>query len=111
MKFNFRKVASTLASVAMLSSTVGFAAAAAWPAPFVENGVGDVTVVYPGVDAAADTDGQYATTLATTLGGLLDDGDDDGPVVQGDGWLVDSKNSILEFSESLSNVKNSIDDD
>lgn len=38
MKFNFRKVACVLASAVMLTSTVGFAAASTYPAPFNSGG-------------------------------------------------------------------------
>ena len=54
MKY-FSKIASVLTSAAMIGSTVGLAAAANFPAPFVQNGVADVAVVY-GTNNAANTD-------------------------------------------------------
>lgn len=51
---NFRKIASVLASTVMVGSTVAMAAAANFPAPFVQNGVADVAVVWG--TAAASTD-------------------------------------------------------
>ena len=36
MKFNFKKIGSIIASSVMLASTIGFAAAANYPAPFVK---------------------------------------------------------------------------
>lgn len=61
MKFNFRKIASVLTGAVMLSSTVALAAAANYPAPFVQNGGADVAIVQgsqPGAefDAAAIID-------------------------------------------------------
>lgn len=54
MKFNFRKIASALASTAMVGSTVALAAAATFPEPFVKNGAADVVYVYGStVDLAA----------------------------------------------------------
>ena len=53
MKFNFKKVASVLASVVLLGSTVGIAAAANYPAPFVSGGVADLAVVV-GANAPLD---------------------------------------------------------
>jgi hypothetical protein len=50
MKFNFRKIATALASTAMVGSTIALAAAATFPDPFVKNGVADVVYVY-GVSA------------------------------------------------------------
>jgi len=51
MKFNFKKVASILASGAMLASTIGFAAAANYPAPFDSTGS---AVVYGTNGASSD---------------------------------------------------------
>ncbi len=53
--FKLKKIASALASVLMVGSTVGLAAAANYPAPFVSNGVADVALVY-GSHAAATVD-------------------------------------------------------
>jgi hypothetical protein len=46
MKINFRKIVSVLAGAVMLGSTIGMAAAANYPAPFVQGGVADVAIVY-----------------------------------------------------------------
>jgi len=44
--FNFRKIASVASSGLMIGATVALAAAANYPAPFVQNGNADVAVVY-----------------------------------------------------------------
>lgn len=54
MKLNFRKIVSVLTSVAMLGSTVGIAAAANYPAPFISGGVADVAVVVGASAASSD---------------------------------------------------------
>ena len=46
MKFNFRKIASTVASTVLIGSTVALAAAASYPAPFASGGVANVGIVY-----------------------------------------------------------------
>ncbi len=46
MKFNFKKIASVLAGTVLMSSTLAFAAAANYPAPFIKSGNADVYVVY-----------------------------------------------------------------
>lgn len=59
MKFNFRKIASVLSSAVMISSTVALAAAASYPAPFINNGASDVAVVWGStatLDSAAVND-------------------------------------------------------
>lgn len=64
MKYNFRKILSALTSVAMISSTVGLAAAANYPAPFVENGAANVAVVY---GSSATLDLAAVTDITTSL--------------------------------------------
>src|SRR3989338_2970268 len=54
MQLKFRKVVSALASGAMIGSTVALAAAASYPAPFVQNGAADVAVVYGSTAATTD---------------------------------------------------------
>jgi len=71
MKFNFKKITSVLASAVMVGSTIGIAAAANYPAPFIQGGAADVTVVVgaaspSGVDliAAADVGTSLSSELA-----------------------------------------------
>ena len=52
--FKFKKIASVLASAIMLSSTIGFAAAASYPEPFVSGGTADIAVVYGAAAAISD---------------------------------------------------------
>ncbi len=54
MIFNFKKIASVLTSTVMISSTIALAAAANFPAPFVQSGSANVAVVYG--QAAANSD-------------------------------------------------------
>ena len=54
MKFNFKKITSVLASAIMLGSTLGIAAAANFPAPFVSGGMADVAVVVGANAASSD---------------------------------------------------------
>ena len=65
MKFNFRKIASVFASVVMLGSTVGIAAAANYPAPFVSGGSADVAIIYG--NNAAFSDGLAAGEIQSSL--------------------------------------------
>lgn len=52
MKFKFKKIASILAGTVLMSSSLAFAAAANYPAPFVNNGSADVAVVYGSMPGA-----------------------------------------------------------
>ena len=69
MKFNFKKVSSILASAAMLGSTIGIAAAAAYPAPFVSGSMSDVAIVVG--TTGAQTDFTAATDIGTNLNTAL----------------------------------------
>jgi len=69
MKNIFRKITSALAGTLMIGSTIALAAAANYPAPFVQNGVADVAVVY-GANAAA-TDLVAVTDITTSLQAAL----------------------------------------
>jgi len=67
MKLNLRRIATVLASAAMIGSTLGIAAATTYPAPFVANGEGHVGVVL-GADGSDWTTG---TNLLVDLGDEL----------------------------------------
>lgn len=64
--FKFRKIASVVASAVMVSSTVALAAAANYPAPFIQSGASDVAIVYGGADAA-NTDLVAASDISVSL--------------------------------------------
>lgn len=46
MKFNFKKISAIVASTLMAGMTLGVAAAAAYPAPFIQGGTANVAIVY-----------------------------------------------------------------
>jgi len=79
MKFHFKKIASVLASAVMLGSTLGIAAAANYPAPFVAGGKADVAIVVgsaalasdyvAAVDLGSNLQAELAKQTATTTGG------------------------------------------
>lgn len=101
MKFNFRKIASVLASTVMLSSTVALAAAANFPSPFVKSGVADVAVVYG--STAAQTDLVAATDITTELNSAL--------VTAGAATSVSGGDFVkLERSTDKFNLGNEMDD-
>ena len=103
MKFNFKKVASVIASAVMITSTVGFAAAANYPAPFTSG----ATVVYGAaapVDAAAainiqsdlisKTASTGTTTTTTTTGG--------------DSKQIKTASTLLHVGDYLTNVTSTL---
>lgn len=92
MRFNFKKIASVLTGAVMLSSTVALAAAANFPAPFVDKTGGNVAIVYGATAQATDFAGvveinsfltselakmtvPVATTAAASSGTTISGGD------------------------------------
>lgn len=65
MKLNFKKITAIGASLLMTGLTAGVAAAANFPAPFVENGADDVAIVYGG--GALSLDAAPAGSILTAL--------------------------------------------
>ncbi|MFH1500647.1 MAG: hypothetical protein ABIE22_01750 [archaeon] len=100
MKFNFRKVTSVLASAVMLGSTVGIAAAASYPAPFVSGGDASVAVVYGSSAAISDLSSavdvgqnlQFHLASQTAQGGAASSG------VSASGEAVQLRRSSDEFN-------------
>lgn len=105
MKFNFRRIASVLASVTMVASTVAIAAAANFPAPFVTNGHPNVAIVY-GSNSAAVADLQATTTisdkLATFVTGSSSSGS--GAPTGGDFVKLEKTNNKFNLGENPTDV-------
>ncbi|PJE81848.1 hypothetical protein COU58_00280, partial [Candidatus Pacearchaeota archaeon CG10_big_fil_rev_8_21_14_0_10_32_42] len=67
MKFNFKKISAVLGSFAMVGATLGFAAAAAYPAPFVQSGSANVAIVYGTGQGVSSLDMVQAQNIKTSL--------------------------------------------
>jgi len=111
MKINLRKIASVLTSTVMLGSTVAMAAAANYPAPFVQGGAADVAVVYGAnaaitdvaavVDITADLQAKLAAQTATTGGASTG-------TVTGEAYALFTSSSPLLLNKTLNSVKESV---
>ena len=99
MKFNFRKIASALASTAMIGSTVALAAAANYPAPFVSGGAADVAIVYGNsLDLAAVTDISTSLSSALALGGTA-------AGATGEAYPLFTSSTPLQLNNSVNSVR------
>jgi len=108
MKFNFRKITSIFASAVMLGSTVGLAAAASYPAPFVSGGAADVAVVVgasaassdflAAVDVGQSLQAELAKQTATTGTSSAS--------TSGETSALSTSSSRLWINDTLNNVKN-----
>ena len=87
----------------MLASTIGFAAAATFPAPFDSGSA----IVY-GANGNVQVDMAAAVNIQTAIGQVS--GDDTGEfVIGGDSWMVGTSSDDLEMGESIFNVTPYID--
>jgi len=104
--FKFKKIASLFASALMVGSTVGLAAAANYPSPFVKTGgVSDVAVVY-GAAAATGTDVVAAMDINADLSSRLiaTSGSSGGTttITGGDSVLIAKSSNNLNLGDNFS---------
>jgi len=107
--FNFKKIASVLASAVMLSSTMGFAAAASYPEPFVTGGAEDVAIV---VGLNADVSDVYAAIdVQDNLNALVTSGSaSSGSKASGDSVLLAKSSDNLNVNNNWGVFTGTIDD-
>jgi hypothetical protein len=108
MKLNFKKIASVLSSAVMLSSTIGLAAAANYPSPFVKSGSADVAVIWGSNAAASDlvavTD--ITSDLQAALAAQTASVSSSGSTVSanGDYIVLETPSSKLHLGSTVGNV-------
>src|SRR3989344_304561 len=107
MKLNFKKISAVLGSVIMAGATLGFAAAAAYPAPFVDSeGVADVAVIY-GANADSDPTGLasaldyvQAGNVQTDLSGYVSGG----TVIEGESFKFEKTSTKFHLGDNITGV-------
>ena len=112
MKKLFKKAMTVLGSALMIGATVGMAAAASYPAPFVQSGSADVAIVYGSNAAVSDAaqagilQGNLATALAaaTATGGSSTTA----TVTGGDAVSLDSGSTKIWLNTSLNTAKTTL---
>ena len=102
MKFNFKKIGSILASGIMLASTLGFAAAASYPEPFVSSGTEDSAVVV-GANAAT-TDWAAAIDVQTKLNALVTTSAGVSTAAGGDSFKIEKASTKFQLSRGILDV-------
>ncbi len=113
MNFNFKKIASVMSSAVMVSSTVALAAAANFPAPYVQSGAADVAVVYGAsaattdLIAAVDIQSALSTELASqTASG----GGTSGASITGEAYALFTSSSKIYINDSLNKARSLVTD-
>ena len=101
----FKKIISVLASALMLSSTIGFAAAASYPEPFVSGGTANSAVVV-GANAAV-SDWSAAIDVQTNLQGLVTTSSGTaGGTVTGEAAALFTSSTKIYANDSINAVRN-----
>jgi hypothetical protein len=103
MKFNFRKVASILASGIMLSSTLGLASAASYPAPFKTS----ATAIVFGERADAQ-DSAAATTILDDLTGGTTSTSTSTTSTEGDMYQFKKSSTEFNLGNGITDIRGSI---
>lgn len=93
-----------MASTAMLGLTVATAAAANFPAPFVQNGNADVAIVY-----GSNLDLPAVTDISTALSSALSSGSSGSPA-SNEAYELFTSSTPLQLNNSLNSVRTSVTD-
>jgi hypothetical protein len=102
MKFNFRKISAIAVSALMTGMTLGVAAAANYPAPFVSGGVANVAVVYGTGAGVSSLDLVQAGNIQDSLGEFVTGGVT--TVEGGEAFSLDKASDHFNFNEPLNGV-------
>ena len=108
-KFNFRKISAVVASALMTGMTMGVAAAADYPAPFVSGGVANVAVVYGTGTGVSSLDLVQAGNIQTSLGTYVESGEV--TVTGGEIFKLEKTSNKFNFNEALNGVYADLDDE
>ena len=108
MKFNFRKISAIAASALMTGMTMGVAAAANYPAPFVSGGVANVAVVYGTGAGVSSLDLVQANNIQDSLAKFVSGGS---VVVEGgESFVLEKASKKFHLGDSLVDIYPSLDD-
>ncbi|HQC60821.1 MAG TPA: hypothetical protein PLA60_00445, partial [Candidatus Pacearchaeota archaeon] len=108
MKFNFRKISAIAASALMTGMTMGVAAAANYPAPFVSGGVANVAVVYGTGAGVSSLDLVQANNIQDSLAKFVSGGS---VVVEGgESFVLEKASKKFHLGNSLTTIYSSLDD-
>jgi hypothetical protein len=108
MKINFRKISAIAASALMTGMTLGVAAAANYPAPFVSGGTANVAVVYGTGAGVSQLDLVQAGNIQDSLGTYVSGGTV--TVEGGESFVLEKSSDKFNFNEALNGVYADLDD-
>ncbi len=101
MKFNFRKISAIAASVLMTGMTLGVAAAAAYPAPFISGGAANVAIVYGTGTGVSSLDLVQAGNIQSNLQSKMGTSVTTPGSVEGNAKSLNSGSNLLYLLDDL----------
>jgi hypothetical protein len=105
MKFNFKKISAVAISTLLTGMTMGVAAAASYPAPFVSGGVANTAIVYGTGQGVSDLDRVYAGNIQTDLQKLVtSSGGSTTTVTGGESFALEKSSNKFNFNNALNSV-------
>lgn len=110
MKRLLKKAATIVGSIALIGSSIGAAAAAAYPAPFVEGGVADVAIVYGAEAASADivAAGNIQSDLSTSLASQTASSSSTTPTVSGEAYALFTSGTKIYIDDALNVARSTV---
>ncbi len=108
MKFNFRKISAIGASILMAGMSLGVAAAANYPVPFVSGGVADVAIVYGTGTGVSSLDLLEAGHIQSNLQSYMTGTTGAAATTSGETVALDSSSDRIWLNTSLNSVKSTL---
>jgi len=109
MKINFRKISAIAASALMTGMTMGVAAAANYPAPFVTGGSPNVAIVYGTGSGVSQLDFVQAGNIQESLGEYVTGGSV--TVEGGESFVLEKTSNNFNLGDALNGAYTTLDDE
>jgi len=103
----FKKISAILGGFLMVGMTAGIAAAASYPAPFVDNGVADVAIVYGTGAGVSSLDLNSARNIQSSLGSSVEG---ETTVTGGESFKLYKDSDKIYFGDEMNEVFTDLDD-
>lgn len=111
-KLNFRKISAIGASLLLTGMSLGVAAAAAYPAPFVEGTSSNVAVVYGSGAGVSILDGIQAGLIQSDLQELVGGSSGTSDIVsEGDSYKFEKTSTKFHLGDHYVNITSTLDED
>jgi len=104
MKFNFKKISAIAISTLMTGMTMGVAAAASYPAPFVSGGVANTAIVYGTGTGVSDLDRTYSGNIQTDLQKYITSTGGTTTIEGGESYKIEKTSTKFNLGDGITDV-------